>query len=571
MSARTYLSRLLDLLDIKRVIVVDDQFLMNAANFIAAFPVEEAPTLRSLSEVPEGTTYEDHIVAAWDQVEPDDKIQARVQADKREDYVAPDPTGLRELIGDRDFRGLTMHEWESEKEKLLRGNTRSLILFDVNFEEETGDPEDETGLGLAAAALAAGDAIVGLLTNRADVGQEEAQASDWARQAAIQPAELVVVNKLLLDDPDDDERLNQGVEQVRETLQAAQLTKVRRTVRQALADGISHVDERISNDSPTLLEDVVFMASHDGGEWEGDTWFRLYSTLGLERARRQVATSAEVRAAITDVRQLLQEKTGQAHAGSERLAIEVEQAEAYDPAEYVNGAGLPIANGDIFRAGGGGPIYILVGQPCDLALRPTGRDYAPSWVTLLPVKEADQRLAEGISEVAGDGLVAPQRSAYQLPPGGPFGSGEWEVRFRPEEAGALDLLDLCSFNTEGKATTKVRASTSLSPLLPGLQKRAEQIQVVEEKAKELVGKVDDLLAAKQLLKAVGTNLRERILGLGGPFAPTLNGKPAGYDFHCERIGRLSGSYADALLAAHSNARSRTVHAHELTRIVAAEK
>ena len=561
MSASS-LEQLLDLLQIERVVVVDDQFLMTAGQFLLAFTREEAPTLSSLPDCPEGADWDDHIEAAWEQVSTHDRVSAARAAAKQDDYTPPDPTRLRALIGSRTFKGLTMHEWEQEREKLMRTNKRTLLLFDVNFSGETGKENDKTGLALAREALAAdsGPQVVGLLTDRAQVGKEEEQAAKWARDSEIREAELVVVNKKLLVDHEDQDQLAAATEQVREAMQAAQLTRLRRRVREALDAGIEEAERKLAEHSPTALEDVVFTASHEGGEWEGDTWFRLYGTLGLHAARRTVSTDAAARAAITDVRKLLIERGDPPAEESRLLAEDVERAEAYERGEYVNGAGLPLANGDIFQAIPSKTYFILVGQPCDLTVRPTGRAYEPTTVTLLPIKERDE-----------DGESESRRSAYELPDGGPMGTGGWEVRFTPEYATALDLLDLCSFNTEGKATTKPKKGSALMPLLPGLQVRFDEINEAEQKASGLVQEIDQLLADKHVKKARAKMLREKVLRLAGPFAPTLNGMPAGYDFRCQRVGRLAGTYADGLLVTHASVRARTAHAHELTRIVAGEK
>ncbi len=556
--ADTHLPELLGLLGIERVIVIDDQFTPPPSLYTLAFDQGTGPELENLPPLPEGADYDDHVNEHWPAVPLEAKLEVRKRALKVKGFIDPtgDPTGLKCLIGDRSFRGMTLHEWGRDEERLLGVSKRALVLFDVNFQLETGDENDEAGLGPAGRALrATKDHIVGLLTTKTAAGHEDEAADAWAPRAGVQRADLVVVNKNLLVDPSSTDDIALAVQQIRSALQASQLGRLRETIHKSLKAGLSEAAEALGKRSPTALEDLVFMASRDGGEWEGDTWFRLYGTLGLDRARRSVALDKPTRRAIADVRNLLHSRPVAAHDQSAALAAEIEQAECYDAADYLNNAGLPIANGDIFQASAG-PAFILVGQPCDLSLRPDGRSMDPLTATVLPLKRRRPH-----SE-------AREPSAYRLPPGSPLGEGDWEVRFRPEHHVAFDVLDLVSFNTEGRATRRPVQDTGLAPLLPGLQTRFDAISKNVDALGKPLAEIHRLLKAKELTADMARRLRKSVLQGGGPFKPTLSGHPTPFAFDCRRVGRLAGTYADALLAAHSNARSRTAHAHELTRIVA---
>ncbi|HEX3239142.1 MAG TPA: hypothetical protein VHR18_03275 [Solirubrobacterales bacterium] len=554
------LHKLLVHLGIKRVLVVDDQFIPPGAVYTLQYEVGEGPELEALPPLPDGADYEQHIENHWPDVPIEEKVKVRKNLLKRDNLADPtgDPTRVSSHIGNLYFRGMTLHEWEVEKERLLDNHQRALVLFDVNFGDETRKDNDRSGLRLAKAALEqTGDHVVGLLTTEAPEGKEAATADKWAGQGDIERAGLVVINKRLLSG-EDAKDLPELVEQVRAVLLASQIGTLRREVQDGLEEAMKHAAASIGDETPQVLEDLVFRSSREGGEWEGDTWFRLFKTLGIKKARERLATDKVVRRGIEDVRNLLHARPADAHEASEALAFRVEKAEAYDDAAYVNGAGLPIANGDLFQTQHG-KVFILVGQPCDLALRPEGRAYDPSAAFLLAVREV-------VEEGTKDGT-----SRYLLPRGGPTGDGEWAVRFRPEYQAAFDVLDLVSFNTEGKATIAPHARIKLEPLLPGLQRRLEQIENAAEKVGVLLKLIDEAELGEVIKKKAGNDLRHKILDEGGPFKATLGSSPTRFAFHCKRIGRLTGTYADALLVAHASARSRTAHAHELTRIVADDR
>lgn len=547
------LADLLDRIEIKRVLVIDDQFTPRAQMYTTAFAEGSGPELKGLPPLPEGAAYEEHVARHWRAVPVAEKLRARTLAARAgSEPMDLDPTGMRALVGDREFEGLTLHEWNERREVELRKRARALILFDVNFRLETNDDEDEAGLVPAGNALNGDhDHIVGLLTTKAEEGDEEERAAGWAPRALVARSELVVVNKQLLVDLDDAERMAAGIEQIRATLQAAQLGRVRKLVERSLRDTLTAVEQTLKESSPTVLEDLVFRASRDGGEWEGDTWFRLYGTLGLQEARKQVALDPRARSAVIDVRELLHWRGEQPHDGSRDLAARVDAAECYEAREYVNGAGLPLANGDIFQKSEGGACYILVGQPCDLMLRPDGRAMKPATATMLPIKPTQDEIA---------------RSVYKLPEGGPFDDGEWEVRFRPEHHVAFDVLDLVSFNTDGYARLRSPHS-AIDPLLPGLKKRHAEVEKQGDRIVALLTHINALVEEGRLNKQVATQMRKALLPAFGPFTPRFGEATTPFRYDCRRVGRLSGSYADALLVAHASARSRTAHAHELTRIV----
>ena len=136
---------------------------------------------------------------------------------KVDGFVDPtgDPTGLKCLIGDRSFRGMTLHEWGRDEERLLGVSKRALVLFDVNFGLETGDESDEAGLGPAGRALRdTNDHIVGLLTTKTAAGHEDEAADAWAPRVDVERADLVVVNKNLLVDPSSTDDIARAVGQI---------------------------------------------------------------------------------------------------------------------------------------------------------------------------------------------------------------------------------------------------------------------------------------------------------------------------------------------------------------------
>ena len=244
-----HLHKLLTLLGVERVLVIDDDFAPPASTYTLAFDPGHGPKVEGLPELPDGGDYEDHVQRHWDAVPIAEKVKVLVAALKVEGFVDPrgDPTGLRDLVEPCYFRGMTLYEWQRLSEKLLADKRRALVLFDVNFGRETGDSDDTAGLVPAGEVLNGGyDHIVGLLTTKVAAGDEESAAQGWAPDAHVDRSRLVVVNKNLLGDPDNSGDISEVVEQIRRTLQASQILRLREKVRASLEGGLARAAEKSS-------------------------------------------------------------------------------------------------------------------------------------------------------------------------------------------------------------------------------------------------------------------------------------------------------------------------------------
>lgn len=117
-------------------------------------------------------------------------------------------------------------------------------------------------------------------------------------------------------------------------------------------------------------------------------------------------------------------------------------AEIWEDEDLINHSFSPIACGDVFEldqdekgTAGLNKRFVLLGQPCDIALRPDGRRaHELAFFVLLKEQEA------------GESQRSPK--AYPLP--FKLNGKQWACDFRTTTVVRLDVLDLASFRTDGK-------------------------------------------------------------------------------------------------------------------------
>ena len=121
------------------------------------------------------------------------------------------------------------------------------------------------------------------------------------------------------------------------------------------------------------------VSSRVEGAWEGETLARI-AGLYLLRATRQREIGINLKPIIDKARRLsCRVEPVEEIEDFSQAAAELHQIENFAPAEWINGLKVPMANGDIFEIQSDSPEetaakhFVMVCQPCDLAVRSDGR------------------------------------------------------------------------------------------------------------------------------------------------------------------------------------------------------
>ena len=250
--------------------------------------------------------------------------------------------------------------------------------------------------------------------------------------------------------------------------------------------------------------------------------------------------------------------------GSEREAARtVMRDEWYEEGDHLNTLHLPLDLGDIFRANknNGDPQYfILMSQACDLMVRSNG-------VRPNDMLEADVlRLEIELSDVS-----RPDRSRLDYWDEPPEGK-DWFVCLRPVLRFSLDVLDLCTFDAEGRAVFSGNASSTrtesprrglrrLDRLDKRFDKSLEGYRLVMTQAEQLDGE------GKARLASMPDHSYPAPVPATSPklCRATIEGPGESVTYGISRVGRLSLPRAADLLAQFSAYNARGAFEHDLAR------
>ena len=123
------------------------------------------------------------------------------------------------------------------------------------------------------------------------------------------------------------------------------------------------------------LDRVVFHNSLTEGASELDVLTRMLLLRQRVAVDSELGRSQEyfdILSRLRALRALTGPLTSTRH-GNPAMLKQWRRDEVFDPSERVNAAHSPLACGDVFVRSGSSDVFLLLGQPCDMAVRPSGQ------------------------------------------------------------------------------------------------------------------------------------------------------------------------------------------------------
>jgi hypothetical protein len=324
-------------------------------------------------------------------------------------------------------------EWMSTGHAAVTGyvSTGTVVcLFDLDLSktEGFGPLSGAELLAAAESAFRGKDVLLGLLSSRFPVGQEEERRRGISKHVGIPEARFVTLAKARLDSTDSFAEgiqilaMNAAVEE----LKAAVLAIVKKAADDAVAE--------LERFSVWDFYETIIRSSQDAGAWEVDTLFRMVA-IGERIERRRQAF--EARSALEGSLARIRDVQGEIELPQRQLSAAVvkrRQAEFYD-SEQINGLYLAVELGDLFVTKEG-KWFVLLEAECDLVLRKDG-SRALAFGTLVPVKQ-----------FSGGQREHPEY--YPAMDFFPASGGAWEAHFKDAFKIDLTFLDLACARGDGK-------------------------------------------------------------------------------------------------------------------------
>ena len=212
---------------------------------------------------------------------------------------------------------------------------------------------------------------------------------------------------------------------------------------------------------PEQLESHVFERGYKEGVSELHVVERAITAHLGKEARGFFGTDDQVLASVQRLRALRAIPLDTPATAPEPHLAAFREAEVWEAEELLNRALTPIACGDVFELDpdkqatkGSKQKFIVLGQPCDISLRPEERKRAQDTGFLVPLKN---RMAPGKTDPKAPLLPFTLRGE------------QWACDFRNASVVRLSILDLASFRPDGRVRVDEGHTAPLG-LLPAQQK-----------------------------------------------------------------------------------------------------
>lgn len=568
---------LLDAENIAHIIYIDDKFdiegqkevykarliqLKNDGNYI------ESNRFSSIDWTGPIPRFEDLIIKLWDNsVNKPELLYEVCTHIKDEDSANIIPAlEIKDCYGDR-IKLMTPDEWVTDKYQMIKGlgdGEKVLCLFDFEFQSGNELIPGRNGAELAKSLLDEQDCtekvICGIFSHKFTEEKEDETRIEYSTKYDIDIKKFYTISKFRFAfDP----QISGFAEGVKNLLLLPYVEDLKSQAIKVFKESNKEAAKRIEQISPKTFNHIVQKSSLKEGVWEINTLFRLYGILSKEENLRYISNPGQrtsFNESIKNIREIDKIDTGYFSTISNEQLINLRESEVYTPSELINPLHLPISNGDIFKIKN--TEYILLVQPCNLALRATSgfcgkRAYNYNNGLLIPLKKGDSKKlnSPAIEQVVKPGLKETIKFAD----------------FSNYKNIPLDLLDLIVFNESGEAILDMNQKVLENEMIhfPWL-KRYEYIY------KEFV-KHERALTFFNNIKGKLANNDEDIRGLK-PFiyAPEclkelkINGDNIyNYDsrvfkFSIQRIAHYKSPYSDDLLQKFMLYLSRNAFEHDFT-------
>lgn len=344
-------------------------------------------------------------------------------------------------------------------------------------------------------------------------------------------------------DGEDESLMVQGLKNV---IWLKQIEKVKEMAGNAVNEACAVLENGMKSIDPATFNRMVIASSKVEGCWEFESLSRIimvYLNKGLKQGIKK--QFAEFQQNTNSIRAL--DGPNSSEIINDEILNLIRGGEWYDEIDYVNQVYSPISNGDIFQIGN--KYYILLGQPCNLSIRPEGkRGYDLDQAFLLPLTTKDKTeeklyLSEGTK---GD---------FQYP----FKNDYFHILFSDRKRVSLSLLDLVSYNANGLAEIDINVNCDH---LDGREIMQENMLLRYNKILEKIAKyknacdtIDNKIEKRQKTAILRFFCKSYEMGDEKVVKkPTISGTMIKFDV--KRVGRYNSYGAHVLLQQFMNYMSR---------------
>ena len=569
-GAKAMIGELFALMEIKRVVVVDDEWastldvegvLAQIAAIKAAEKqqlLQEVRHLENLKLEEDPQIWDSELRARWERLGKEAKAEVwkQLRIDP-EDTSKPSRTALEQLLGSYDLRILSLEDWNAWRTDLLAEtqNEATLFLFDQNMEHSPGGAKD-TGMRIIATLLKSAEhsdahmcfaLVTNLVNPNAEYESHEQLAAEY--ELADRKHRFVVISK---------QHLHTNPQALAFRLKRIAISPWCSDLRDRLFDAIrdAYDDAKAQVDALSIydFEQIVFQSSYQEGVWEPDTLLRIFGLFHRAAARNRAKADAGVTELATKVRQLILYPYLPEDLPKGKAA-DLSRLELYEEGAYLQAHHMPVDAGDIFQKVDGNKQYILLEQPCDIIVRGDSGKRKLGQATLAEIvkRDKEKEVPPGFVEIP---FYFPDSGKRAL------------VKLTGASLVPLFVLDLCVFPADGVAAMSTDDRCS-NDLIPAWQKRFEHMKL---ELRQIIDQYRSMTVSEGKSKGLANDVDRSIQNfLTGSVSGTVSGKitlsPDRVSYNLKRVRRLKQPRCGSLLRDCSYYKSRDAFEHDLTRTV----
>lgn len=228
---------------------------------------------------------------------------------------------------------------------------------------------------------------------------------------------------------------NSFIEGLRNVIWLKDISSLKERTLDVLTDSLEKVKIRLNKIDPATFDNTIIEISKEEGCWEFEILYRVILSMlnqGVQEymiANQNFASFQIITHSVRNIKEAL--PNIQNNPIDKKQIESIQESEWYYNGNYLNSVFSPIQNGDIFIIGQNNKKYILLCQPCNLAIRKEGiRSHNLDYAYLIPIRETNdiKIYHEEIKTLNQNRECADFTNCKRI---------------------SLDILDLVSYNEEG--------------------------------------------------------------------------------------------------------------------------
>lgn len=367
-------------------------------------------------------------------------------ADDLENSIAP--LKLKGILKDK-IDLLSPNEWVAQKNTItsnLTSETKILFLFDIEFDNAPlADHRDGKDLAveLLQDSSISGFLYCGIFSHLFSIADEYEKRGEYCRTHKLEKEKFYTISKKRFHNNSYLPGLAEGI---RNTLLINEVESLKYETSRVLKNAFKKSMNEIINLSPESFNHIIQRSSNEEGVWEMNTLIRISNIITSNNALNYLLPKqrrSKINISLEKIRKVEKVKTGGETPVNKIQVIDLRKKELYFNGKILNQLHYPISNGDIFTIQD--KEYILLVQPCNLALRSKGirdRKYNLGFLVELEIIDSDSycKYKKGQLETL-EIIEEPALSSEFVK----------IARFSTFQSVSLSPLDLTVFNKDGIA------------------------------------------------------------------------------------------------------------------------